>query len=365
MRRSSSTVYLLSLAVSDTAFLLSFIIAHSLTNLRCMFAPSATFDVFNQFELACGGLQYLLDLFSNWSALIILFFTTDRYLACYHTVRYLGLCTPRRATVTCSTSLVVLALLIAPYHAVGMGLHRTEEGYQVPYCIISKVYREIFAYCYMAEVIVFRVLPILVIAVLNWRIMLKVRAFHSARAQRRNNTARNLHELTALCENQSESAVAKSSNVQNVQCTEKTTHVQKRNANCTADQNESNAQLSIMLMVVSTTYIILYFPVLVDFLLRATILESRSVASSIAYYVARTLDVAAFAVNFFLYTLSGTEFRKQLGKMLHLENVAGGNVFCSKGNTSVAMNNKVIRSQGQIVANCKKDNKETTDETRL
>ena len=332
MRRSSSTIYLFALSASDSAFLIFFVAVQTLTNLRCLYAPSASFDIYNRSDVSCGLLQYLLDLFSDWSAVLILIFTVDRYIACYHSIRYSDLCTHRRAILACGASLAGIAAVIAPYHAVGVSLYR-EGGSVFAYCIISQEYRDLFALAYTAELVLFRMVPIIAIAVLNVLIMIKVRKFHRDRAQRRNNTARNF-EMETLCSDKSPAAATSSTRTRN------------------AEQSDSQVKLSVMLMVVSTTYIVLYLPVLIHYFVRATLLTEFTVASAITQYITETLDVAAFAVNFFLYTLSGTEFRKHLRKLLRIDDVRGA---CANGRCETVRATRNTEAETRISRKAQED----------
>lgn len=78
MRKVSSNVYLLSLAVSDGLYLIGVFFAKTLTTLRCWYFVTATLDLVNRSSLACVLLQYLTDFFDDFSTCIILAFTVER-----------------------------------------------------------------------------------------------------------------------------------------------------------------------------------------------------------------------------------------------------------------------------------------------
>lgn len=83
-----------------------------------------------------------------------------------------------------------------------------------------------------------------------------------------------------------------------------------------ASFDERNLQLTIILILVSTTYVLFYLPVLVHFVLFKMALSGfvdvgLSVLDVFGNY-AKALHVAGFAINFLLYTVSGRVFREQL-----------------------------------------------------
>jgi len=59
-----------------------------LTTMRCLYFTEARFDIINRSEIACKLLQYLNDLFSDYSTCLILAFTVERYLAAYQPMRF-------------------------------------------------------------------------------------------------------------------------------------------------------------------------------------------------------------------------------------------------------------------------------------
>jgi len=54
-----------------------------LTLLRCLHFPKSQFDIFNRSSFWCKLLQYLVDLFSDFSSCLILAFTVERCIAAY------------------------------------------------------------------------------------------------------------------------------------------------------------------------------------------------------------------------------------------------------------------------------------------
>ena len=85
-------------------------------------------------------------------------------------------------------------------------------------------------------------------------------------------------------------------------------------------KEDKGMQTTIMLILVSTSYILVFIPVLVHFVVlklrRSNVVDVSYVTMLKVQNYTRTLYIAGFAINFFLYTVSGTIFRKQLKKIL-------------------------------------------------
>jgi len=87
-------------------------------------------------------------------------------------------------------------------------------------------------------------------------------------------------------------------------------------------REEKSLQTTIMLITVSTSYVLAYLPVLFHFLIYFIKLkvdrkfDISDMSMLIAGNYTKLLYVGGVAVNFFLYTVSGRVFRKQLIQLL-------------------------------------------------
>jgi len=83
---------------------------------------------------------------------------------------------------------------------------------------------------------------------------------------------------------------------------------------------DRNMQLTIILILISTSYVLAYIPVLLHFVMYKIQLSGLIPVSFEALDIvgnySRALYVAGFAINFFLYTVSGRVFRDQLRKIV-------------------------------------------------
>jgi len=142
MRQMSSNVYLLALAVSDSLYLLSVVLGRLLTAARCWyFSYAPLLDLVNHSQFFCVLQQYLSDLFADYSTCLILAFTVERGYAVFYPVAFKQRCTVARARIVCACMFGVIAICIAPYHAIMIGLYR---DYNV--CAIIKRHEEVTAH---------------------------------------------------------------------------------------------------------------------------------------------------------------------------------------------------------------------------
>lgn len=281
MRTVSSNVYLLMLAISDSMFLITVTVARILTAIRCLYFPDIRFDIYNTNDISCKLLQYMLDVFSNYSAMMILAFTVERYIACYHAIQFKQLCTLQRAWITCVSILVIISVTILPYHVTCM---EVVEGQQTCTVSVSQIRADIFVYAYITEMLLYRIIPVIVIAVLNVFIIFKILRVHKQRKQRR---SASLHHIN------------------NGKCPNRT------NSQSKASKEDKHVQLTVMLIIVSSTYVILILPVLVHFAIKG--LSNMDDMTDLQFRnYAMMFNISAFAVNFFLYTMGGSVFRQEL-----------------------------------------------------
>jgi len=110
MQGVSSNVYLLTLAASDSCYLISVFLSKTLTTMHCWYFTELALDIVNRGDTWCVLLQYLCDLFSNNSTCVILAFTVERAVAVFRPMRYKELCTVARARCVCARAASARAL---------------------------------------------------------------------------------------------------------------------------------------------------------------------------------------------------------------------------------------------------------------
>ena len=193
----------------------------------------------------------------------------------------------------------VIAVGILPHHVMFMKARNMR-------CTISVEHKHLFSNFYLAEISLCRIIPVFLITGFNASIILKLIQQPATISRRRR------HVSTQIALNSRHSAVI----VELVEASRTT-------------RTDRNQQVTVMLVIVSTSYILTYIPVLVHFILnkfdRALAIDGETLG--IAAHITRGLYVLGFVINFFLYTVSGKVFREQLVLIL-----CG---CCSKNRTAV------------------------------
>lgn len=163
-------------------------------------------------------------------------------------MRYKELCTVGRARLVCWLVFVVIAGSIAPYHVMYIGIW---VDYSV--CAILQIHEAAFYVFYIVEMFLFRLVPVAIIATINAFIIHRVTSL--ARTKRQwmsgvghGSSAPATGERHGQAASQPPSAARK-------------THAEDR-----------NLQLTIILILVSSSYVLAYIPVLLHFVMRACVI---------------------------------------------------------------------------------------------
>ncbi|CAD5112223.1 unnamed protein product [Dimorphilus gyrociliatus] len=218
-------------------------------------------------------------------------------MACYFPIKFKDLCTPLRAKYLCTALLLVIGPTIIYPNFSYIGLTDVPNATQTV-CTIGIDSREAHKKWYLAEILIFRVVPIIFVAAINVCIIIKVKGLKDEKNKRKRCREKVLDK------------------------TDKASGSGKKNK----VKEESATQLTIMLTVVSTSYVITYLPDLGLFIsegILAKLYEPKDIPSVtmerliIADNAIRPLYILGFSINFFLYTVSGDAFRQQLKKILY------------------------------------------------
>lgn len=390
MRKISSSVYLLLLSVSDSVYLLCIFCTKTLNILRCWHISSLAHDLRNYSFISCVLFQYFLDLTSDYSSCLILLFTLERFAAVYWPVRFKEMCTVTRARIAAGTTFAVVALSIGPPHHF---LLRLYSDYNL--CALSDLNGMIVYNLYILEMIVFRVLPALIIAILNGFIVAKVAKISRLKKKRKNSETVGIELKTCIStpmtnkeDNKkqkreaattttpigigglfvnkgSKEQAGKSANIikesedapvekslvnQPCEAVVKVTQnhqqlIHRRQKQQIKRAEDKNLQLTVILILVSTTYVVAYLPTLIHFIIDllsyGKFLSVNNEARMIARHYTDLLYVSAFATNFFLFTMSGRVFRQQMWK-----------IFCRSSVTSGSNCSECLRTKRRTTNGC-------------
>ena len=261
----SISFYIFLLGFSDSLYLLSDLFGHLLPILKCVHFGDSKLDFVNYQVTPCQFFSYFQDFFHDFSTALILAFTVERFIAVYKPIKIKQICTLKRTNLLCLTLFLVLAIWLAPYHFIMIGIQRGM-------CVVLHIWLVEWYIVYTIELFLFRIIPVFAIAGFNVCIIYKIT------------------KETEIREQKDES------------------------------RKDRSRQLTIILILISAGHVILYLPVTFHYLL--WMLEKEKLASLsdkgmiIARRCTETLDIAGSAVNFFLYSVGSSMFREKFRKTM-------------------------------------------------
>ena len=160
LRKHSASVYIFLLAISDSFYLTSTFLGDILPTLKCYFFRLTTIDFVNHSNFACKLYHYFLELSADYSSMIILCFTIERFVAVYKPMKVKRMCRVNKVKLLCFILLLVTSILTAP-HKIMM----IDMDYHV--CGVSEQWGIIYSFAYFAELAVFRIVPAILIIIFN------------------------------------------------------------------------------------------------------------------------------------------------------------------------------------------------------
>ena len=259
LRKHSSSVYILVLAVSDSMFLILSFLGPFMRTLKCFHFRDTKLDFVNFNDIACKLVYFVGNVFNDYSSLLILCFTIERCVAVYKPMKVHKIFTIRRTKMLCLLLLLFTMTLLAPYYLLTTGVKTN-----IPICTIIRWERE-SAYLYLIETMTFRVVPVIAIAALNICIICKVLGKEP---------------------------------------------IEQHRGTSSKDQNR---QMTVLLILISTSYVVLYLPLLLNHILWTLWVNQIGSLSGKALHIvdgcAQTLNVAGFSINCYLYIIGSQMFR--------------------------------------------------------
>ena len=176
--------------------------------------------------------------------------------------------TTKRTKLLCLVLFIVLSILTAPCHFLMIGIHDI-----FPVCIILREWANKFSVIHILELVLLRVVPMLVIALLTICVVYRVLVSK--------NVGENKNKI----------------------------------------KKDQNIQMTIILILISTSYILLYLPVIIHFVLlkltRYGIISISKEGMEIGQKSTRPFT-CGFVINFYLYIAGSKLFRKLLKRAVCL-----------------------------------------------
>ncbi len=262
MRNTGFCFYLATLAISDTVQLYTFGMWYIVIGI--------THSVLDISVYANCKLDYFLNAYSHqYSAWVMVAVTVERFISVYFPFKTKTLCTVRNAKLICGGLAVILFMLCCP-NLLPQSREVTRWG---PYSWCEpKIGGNLFVFITkvwpMLNIVIYGLLPSAVMIVMNVMIVTKIRK----------NTKTGLHD---------------------------------------SGHSKKSHQLTISLLVVSTTYVVLTLPHGFYVIYIENDYENNVYlySNSKMFAVLNLCMVFNHAINFVLYCLSGDRFRRELVKM--------------------------------------------------
>lgn len=293
MKKSSTAVYLFCLALSDNVYLLIVFLTRTLEGLKCLYFQNIKMDIHNQNIVVCKVSQYVLDTAADFSTLMILIVTVERFFACYYAILYKKYCSSRLAKIISGCLAFIIVLLIS-YHHISLVTIVTDHEKYSKICSYSPTGEKWFDVLYMTEFTVFRILPTFAIAILNVLVILNL-----WKRSKRKKAAK--YHLVAARSNIDESVTVNSR-----------TSAPKHN-------DDHHSSISVTLLLISTFYVMCYLPIILCYILvKLTKKEYVDISHSTLHIFraySRLLYIFGYAMNFIIFVLSGRLFRAELKKL--------------------------------------------------
>lgn len=163
LKRLSSSIYLAALSVADTGFLLS---------LTVVWLSRIDVPIFHS-QIWCQLTIYMTHFFSFLSVWFVVSFTAERYIIVYHPLRKDSYCTRRKAKIVIG-SLTVVALVLYCWTVVTSGV---VTFHTKSFCMPLPQYYDVLSIMTSIDTFLAWVLPSLLIVVLNVRIIIKLQSY--------------------------------------------------------------------------------------------------------------------------------------------------------------------------------------------
>ena len=301
LRHQSWSVYLASLAVSDTGFLI------------CLFfswSDNIGFSVYHQHGW-CQTLVYMTYVCCFLSVWYIVCFTVERYIVVRCPLKRSQICTTKRA-IMIVVFFAVFAFVFYSY-AIWTSSLRPMYGRQ-EFCMPKEEYINLITILSYMDTAITLIIPTILIVLLNTLIVYTVSHYHKQRHTMTSSDSAPLHQSRLNTDNHDDST-----NTYEMVSSKAHTHRLVRQST-TSSAQRTLTHMTRMLIVVSTSFVLLnlpshsiriytFFMALYDFQYRAShALVSCQKLFQYIYYI-------NFGINFVLYAACGSQIRNAMANL--------------------------------------------------
>ena len=339
-RNHSSSIYLLSLCISDGAFLTIHFFEDTLRTLidvylndqtrsiekECLYGKNLDLttrtvkesifrliNITDRFDLSCRLVNYLRYFFRFFSAYLILTFTIQRAIALYWPFIEPRIKSSKYACLMISL-LIFIGLIINKWTLLFFNVIKDGHDPSISYCDIKKKFSKAYFFATIFYAIITMILPIVTIVGCNILII----AFILKNRRKRQILMKNQVIKKTCSENKSFSLFASDSSF-NKGYLSTVNHKKK-----ISQQYKESKRITRILILMSFSYVALNLPYFIawsHFFYQIAII--KNLKAVLKYKIFSILNICEifyvmnFAVNFFIYCLSGKKFRNQLKNTLY------------------------------------------------
>ena len=266
-KKSSFTIYLAALAVTDT------LVLHS--NLLCACYYFNIFDIeYKQIDtLLCKIFTFCYNLFPQISSWLIVELTLERLLSVYFPTKFKNIYSRQAGMIIVG---IITGLSVAVNCHILVGFEIVLNGNSTACFISDYHYTEFLVHIWMwMDLSLYIILPVLIMIVANTAILVKIYKVRNAVAPTWSMPTTNVSEASRI----------------------------------------RNRQLLLITVLLSATYVLLLAPRSLFYVIKTRephLYIQRNDAEQITEFALTVLANCNYAVNFFLYVLSGSRFRHNL-----------------------------------------------------
>ncbi len=305
-RRTSFGVFVCALAISDSMMLVVSTVFWTTTVLL----PAFTFT-----NDGCGMFKYFFELFSTYGDLLILVMTMDRYCAVKYPLLANRICTAQRAKWMAIALFIYDLVYCIPqfFYAQRIDNNRFCAAFAGQF----SEYDTFGAIYFWLSVLVSFVIPVIAICILNTSIMREVKNSGKFFIDHNYAQVKVQTELSTL-------AKTCGSAQSRDDCVTESMGLQTDKPNDVIQRKSRDSQMVVILMMVSLVLMTLTLPQYIRYTMYGFIqyYSSADVFAEyfLIYNISNKMYITNSAVNFFLYSFSGTKFRRDLRKLFKLDN---------------------------------------------
>lgn len=298
LRGKSASSYLAALSVSDLMSLVFYVMVEWLRRGLVYIKPDVTITFLDS-DGICQMLMYISYIARFLSSWLVVAFTMERYIGVCHPLRRRFVCN-KDSTRRIIAGLCLIALLLVLYKPILSGVYMSADGTQ--YCTSDKNYHFVSFILDSTFAVLITLVPFSIITILN---ILIVKRLVSANKRHRIEFSYHKNEFRKIGSR---------------------SHLQ-------TDESIIKIEFTVILLAISFFFIafnVPYFSIWFrNFLYNKYIAKQiRMSMEHIEYwqgllYVSRAIFYMNYCINFFLYSITGTYFRREMRRMFSLRQRRG------------------------------------------